>query len=60
MRLQILELPSIVVGENVQTPFVLVFDGDVDAIKGDTAFKIKQETGATGVIVSPVPIEIVR
>ncbi len=71
-RIQILELPTRVVGEFVETPFALIVDG----VEGETVANVGGDTvrtrltkswdgaakviGAVGAIVSDEPIEIVR
>lgn len=64
-RIQVLELPAIVEGENVTTPFVIVVDqvetdGEIRAYAGNlrtaqreeiNAEAMKQATGAVGVLV---------
>ena len=61
MRLQILELPSVVVGEAVDTPFVIVVDSySEETLIHEAARLMKDAFGARGVFLSPEPVEIVR
>lgn len=71
-RIQVLELPSKVDGENVETPFVIVVDqvevvAEVQSYGGDTlrhtqepidADAIKRATGALGVIVHTGTLDV--
>jgi hypothetical protein len=70
-RIQILELPDIVEGESVTTPFVLVVDqldtDDVRDYQGDVVLSrgeqvdsdaLKAATGAAGVIVHPGTLDV--
>lgn len=60
-RLQILELPTNIVGDYATTPFVLVIDdtGQLDQDEAEAMQNAKDIVGAAGVLVFPEPVEIV-
>lgn len=75
MRMQILELPGVSIGEAYETPFVIILDSvggeDVKTLDGATLRrvtrldpvaleKLKAATGAKAVFVSDEHVEIVR
>lgn len=62
MRIQILELPTIVKGDDVTTPFAVVLDQLPPGTLLDDAgrSRIQAQTGAVGVIGFDKTIEVVR
>ncbi|MEV7013307.1 hypothetical protein [Streptosporangium sp. NPDC051022] len=64
MRIQILTLPSVVVGENVEEPFALIVDqcGPVTVPASNDAEiwqRFKQDCGARAILVTDETVEIV-
>jgi nucleoside-triphosphatase THEP1 len=60
-RIQILELPTVVVGEDVKTPFVVVIDeiGPAQVTDQRVRQDITEQTGAEGTIFSAVRLDVV-
>jgi len=60
-RIQILELPTVVLGEAVKTPFVVVIDEMDPAQVTDQRVRqdITEQTGAEGTIFSAVRLDVV-
>lgn len=62
MRIQILELPTVVVGDDVTTPFALIFDRcPMQALTGEPlgAREFAVSMGAAGYFCTPETVEIV-
>ncbi|MFN2636868.1 MAG: hypothetical protein ABR585_07580 [Gemmatimonadaceae bacterium] len=59
MRIQILPLPSIVVGDDVQEPFALVFDQADDSINKELLASFAHLCGAKNHIIVPQTVEVV-
>lgn len=61
MRLRVLALPTVTLGDSSATPFLLVFDrsssADTNTIM-EIAAGLKQSTGASGVLVVAEEIEL--
>lgn len=59
-RIQILELPSIVNGDDVETPFAVIIDNVgqdfnvSDAVRAD----ITEQLGAVGTIITSIPLDV--
>lgn len=62
MRIQILPLPSVVVGDDVQEPFALIVDqhdSDVDQQTADEWHQFKTSAGARALLITPDTVEVV-
>lgn len=62
MRVQILPLPSVVVGDNVEEPFALIVDqhdSDMDQQTADEWQRFKDSAGARALLITPDTVEIV-
>ena len=62
MRIQILPLPSVVVGDDVEEPFALIVDqhdSDVDQQTADEWHQFKTSAGARALLITPDTVEVV-
>ncbi|GAA0853411.1 hypothetical protein ACFQVD_26580 [Streptosporangium amethystogenes subsp. fukuiense] len=59
MRIQILPLPSVVVGEVVEEPFALVIDRAEDDIPKELLGEFARQCGAKTFVIVPQTVEIV-
>lgn len=62
MRIQILPLPSVVVGDDVQEPFALIvdqYDADVDEQMAEGWRTFKENCGARALLITPDTVEVV-
>lgn len=62
MRIQILPLPSVVVGDNVEEPFALIVDqhdSDMDQQTADEWQRFKDSAGARALLITPDTVEVV-
>ena len=63
LKIQVLELPSVHIGENYETPFVLVISGVTAELEADfrdpgVVAGIKAATGARGILTFSEDIEV--
>ncbi|MCD0450777.1 hypothetical protein LO762_16490 [Actinocorallia sp. API 0066] len=59
MKLQVVELPSVVVGENVETPFMVVLsEVDEPAPDPEVLSRAADRIGARGFLVSGEAVEV--
>jgi DNA-binding transcriptional regulator YhcF (GntR family) len=62
MRIQVLPLPSVVVGDDVQEPFALIVDqhnSDMDETTADAWRTFKESAGARALLITPDTVEVV-
>lgn len=60
MRIQILLLPSVVVGDDVREPFGLIVDQcDTNAIDADRWTRFSEECGACSILITPETVDVV-
>lgn len=60
MRVQILPLPSVVVGDDVREPFGLIVDQcDTNAIDADRWTRFAEECGACSILITPETVDVV-
>ncbi|GAA3417591.1 hypothetical protein [Streptosporangium vulgare] len=59
MRIQILPLPSVVVGDDVQEPFALVIDQAEDDIHKELLGEFARQCGAKTFVIVPQTVEVV-
>lgn len=60
MRIQVLPLPSVVVGDDVREPFGLIVDQcDTNAIDADRWTRFSEECGAYSILITPETVDVV-
>ena len=60
MRIQILLLPSVVVGDDVREPFGLIVDQcDTNAVDADRWTRFSEECGACSILITPETVDVV-
>jgi hypothetical protein len=59
MRIQILPLPSVMVGDDMEEPFALVFDQAEDGIHKELLGEFARQCGAKTFVIVPQTVEIV-
>lgn len=60
MRIQILPLPSVVVGDDVKEPFGLIVDQcDTNAVDASEWTRFAEECGACSILITPETVDVV-